>query len=86
MATNKKPSSRAKASASIAAEEAPAPAVRVPAAEPVLRVGKRGFFVSFAYTSDALTEVDAFFRKSGKIIIPLTVSEILEERLAQKLA
>jgi hypothetical protein len=47
---------------------------------------KKGFFVSFDYSSDALTEVDAFFRKSGKVIIPLTVKEILEERLAKKLA
>jgi hypothetical protein len=47
---------------------------------------KKGFFVSFDYSSDALTEVDAFFRQSGKVIIPLTVKEILEERLAKKLA
>jgi len=47
---------------------------------------KKGFFVAFDYSSDALTEVDAFFRKSGKVIIPLTVKEILEERLAKKLA
>jgi hypothetical protein len=35
---------------------------------------------------DALTEVDAFFRKTGKIIIPLTVNEILNEQIARKLA
>jgi DNA modification methylase len=46
----------------------------------------KGFFVSFAYSSDALTEIDAFFRKSGKIIIPLTVNEILNEQIARKLA
>jgi DNA modification methylase len=46
----------------------------------------KGFFVSFAFSSDALTEIDAFFRKSGKIIIPLTVREILDEHLAAKLA
>jgi hypothetical protein len=46
----------------------------------------KGFFVSFAYSSDALTEIDAFFRKSGKVIIPFTVKEILDERLAAKLA
>jgi hypothetical protein len=34
----------------------------------------KGFFVSFDYTSDALAEIGAFFRKSGKIIIPLTRS------------
>lgn len=47
---------------------------------------KKGFFVSFDYSSDALTEIDAFFRKSGRIIIPLTVREILDERIAKKLA
>lgn len=46
----------------------------------------KGFFVSFAYSSDALREIDAFFRKSGKVIIPLTVREILDEQLAAKLA
>ena len=46
----------------------------------------RGFFVAFAYTSDALREIGAFFRKSGKIIIALTVREILEEEIARKLA
>jgi DNA modification methylase len=46
----------------------------------------KGFFVSFAYTSDAITEIGAFFRKSGKIIIPLTVAEILDEQIARKLA
>ena len=42
--------------------------------------------MSFAYSSDALTEIDAFFRKSGKIIIPLKVGEILNEHLARRLA
>ncbi len=46
----------------------------------------KGFFVSFAYTSDAMTEIDAFFRKSGKSIVALTVDDILNEYLAQKLA
>jgi hypothetical protein len=46
----------------------------------------KGFFVSFDYSKDALTEIDAFFRKSGKIIIPLTVDEILNEQIARKLA
>ncbi len=32
----------------------------------------KGFFVSFAFSQDALREIDAFFRKSGKVIIPLT--------------
>jgi DNA modification methylase len=46
---------------------------------------KKGFFVSFDYSRDALAEIDAFFRKSGRIIIPLTVREILYEEIARKL-
>lgn len=46
----------------------------------------KGFFVSFEFSSDALREVDAFFRREHRIIIPLTVREILEETIAQKLA
>jgi len=47
---------------------------------------KKGFFVAFDYSSDALTEIDAFFRKTGKVVIALTVKEILEEEIAKKLA
>ncbi len=47
---------------------------------------EKGFFVSFDYTADALTEVDRFFRQSHKVIVPFTVNEILEEQIAQKLA
>lgn len=46
----------------------------------------KGFFVAFDYSGDALAEVDGFFRKSGRVIVPLTVREILEEELARKLA
>jgi len=46
----------------------------------------KGFFVSFDYSQDAMTEIDAFFRKSGKSIIALTVKDILEEQIAYKLA
>jgi SAM-dependent methyltransferase len=46
----------------------------------------KGFFVSFDYSRDALAEIDAFFRKSGRVIIPLTVQEILDEQIARKLA
>jgi hypothetical protein len=46
----------------------------------------KGFFVSFAFTSDALTEISSFFRKSGRVIIPLTVQEILDDQIAQKLS
>ena len=47
---------------------------------------KKGFFVSFDYWRDALTEIDGYFRKSGRIIIPLAVREILDEQIARKLA
>jgi len=46
----------------------------------------KGFFVGFDYSADALREIDAFFRKSGKVIVALTVREILDEQLAKKLA
>src|SRR5207248_7302176 len=46
----------------------------------------KGFYVSFAYSSDAEAEIDAFFRKTGKVIVPLKVTDILNERLAHKLA
>ena len=46
----------------------------------------KGFFVAFDYSSDAMTEIDAFFRRSGKAIIALTVQEILSEEIAKKLA
>jgi DNA modification methylase len=46
----------------------------------------KGFLVSFDYSSDALAEIGAFFRKSGKVIVPLTVREILDEEIAKKLA
>jgi len=44
-----------------------------------------GFFVSFGYSSDALTEIDAFFRRTGIMIRALTVQEILDEQIAKKL-
>jgi adenine-specific DNA-methyltransferase len=47
---------------------------------------QKGFFVSFDFSRDALAEIDAFFRKSGRIIIPLTVREILDEEIARELA
>jgi hypothetical protein len=46
----------------------------------------KGFFVSFEFSSDAMREVDAFFRREHRVIVPLTVKEILEETIAQKLA
>lgn len=46
----------------------------------------KGFFISFDYSSDAIRECDAFFRRSGKVIVPLTVREILDEEIGRKLA
>jgi DNA modification methylase len=46
----------------------------------------KGFFVSFEFSSDALREVDAFFRREHRVIVPLMVREILEESIANKLA
>ena len=46
----------------------------------------KGFFVSFDYTSDAETKIGRFFKQTGKVIVPLTVAEILNEQIAQKLA
>lgn len=37
-------------------------------------------------SSDAMREIDAFFRKTGTVIVPLTVEEILKEQPAKKLA
>ncbi len=47
---------------------------------------EKGFFVSFDYSSDALAEIQSFFKHSHKIIVPLTVQEILDEQVAMKLA
>jgi DNA modification methylase len=47
---------------------------------------KKGFFVGFDFSRDSLTEIDGFFRREHAVIIPLTVREILDEQIAQKLA
>lgn len=47
---------------------------------------RKGFFVGFDFSRDALTEVDAFFRREHAVIVPLTVREILDETIATKLA
>ena len=44
-----------------------------------------GFFVAFDYSQDALTEINRFFTQSGKVIVALTVKEILDEQIAMKL-
>ena len=46
----------------------------------------KGFLVSFDYSQDALREIDRFFREEHKIIVPLTICEILDEEIAKKLA
>lgn len=53
----------------------------------------KGFFVSFAFTARALTEIGRFFRQSGKVIVPLAVrashrgaENTLDEQIAMKLA
>jgi len=33
-----------------------------------------------------MTEIDAFFRRSGRVIVPFTVKAILDEEIAAKLA
>jgi DNA modification methylase len=46
----------------------------------------KGFFVSFDFSSDAISEIQSFFKKTGKSIIALTVKDILDEQIAYKLA
>ena len=45
----------------------------------------KGFFISFDYTSDALAEIQRFFKQTGRVIVPLTVREILDDEIAMKL-
>jgi hypothetical protein len=47
---------------------------------------QKGFFVSFDFSSDALQEINSFFVKQHKVIIPLTVREIPDEHIGMKLA
>jgi hypothetical protein len=42
---------------------------------------KLGSFVGFAFTGDALLEIDRFRRKEAREIKPLTAREILNEEL-----
>ncbi len=46
---------------------------------------EKGFFVSFDFSSDALTEIQRFFRDEHRVIVPLTVQEILDDQIAHKL-
>ncbi len=45
----------------------------------------KGFFVAFDYTDVALRESDRCFKADHSVIIPLTVAEILDEQIAEKL-
>jgi hypothetical protein len=45
----------------------------------------KGFFIAFDFTSDAMHEIGAFFKREHCVIVPLTVKEILDETIAQKL-
>lgn len=48
----------------------------------------KGFFVAFDFTSGALAEIRSFRKRTGRVIVPLTVREIIdeEEEVAVKLA
>ena len=41
-------------------------------------------FVFFDFTDDALSEIEGFFRRSSKVIVALTASEILDQQIAMK--
>ena len=47
---------------------------------------EKDFFVAFDYSSDALQEIESFFKPSHKVIVALTVQESLDEQIAKKLA
>jgi SAM-dependent methyltransferase len=49
------------------------------------RKRKKGFFVGFDFSGDALREIDQFFRREHIVIVPLTVREILDETIAHRL-
>jgi DNA modification methylase len=39
----------------------------------------RGYFVSFGYSADATQEINSFFKRTGREIIPFTVQQLLDE-------
>jgi DNA modification methylase len=39
----------------------------------------RGYFVAFSFSTDALREMNAFFQRTGREIIPFTVQQLLDE-------
>lgn len=46
---------------------------------------KRGFFVGFDYSQDAVSEAGRFFRSEHREITLLTVRDILDEQIARKM-
>jgi hypothetical protein len=46
---------------------------------------KKGFFVGFDFSYDSMTEISRFLKRGHISIVPLTVREILDETIAQKL-
>ena len=46
---------------------------------------EKGIFVCFDYSADALREIQRFFVEEQRIIVPMTVKEILDEEIARKL-
>ena len=46
---------------------------------------EKSFSVSFNYSPDALKQIESFFKRSHKVIVALTVQEILDEHIAKKL-
>ena len=46
---------------------------------------KRGFFVGFDYSQDAIAEAGGFFRREHREITLLTVRDILDEQTARKM-
>ena len=47
---------------------------------------EKGFFVSFDYTDDAEREITRLWKEEKRVIIPLTVADLLEDNYARKLA
>ena len=47
---------------------------------------EKGFFVSFDYSGEAETEISRFFREEHRVIVPISVREILDDQIAHKLA
>jgi hypothetical protein len=47
---------------------------------------EKSFFGSSDYSSDALPEIEAFFKRSHKVSVALTGLEILDKHMTKKLA